>query len=118
MKKVFIVLGIYTFLIFICCIAQTYLSRTVPPLIEGAVTDYRFMRGLGWFLMLLPTIFLSGFAVACAVLWKGGSNNSQSRFSPAMIDRYKTVIFTALVFVAILSFNEEVFRPLVKGRIE
>lgn len=117
MKKVFTVLGIYTFLIFICCMAETFIYRTVPPLIESSVTNYRIMRALGWFLMLLPTIFLSGFAVACAVLWKANSNNSKSRFSAAMIDRYRTVMFSSLVFVAILSFNEEIFRPLVKGRI-
>lgn len=117
MKKVFIVLGIYTFLIFICCIAETFIYRTVPPLIETSVTNYRIMRGLSWFLMLLPTIFLSGFVVACAVLWKANSNNSKNRFSAAMIDRYRTVMFTSLIFVAILSFNEEIFRPLVKRRI-
>ncbi len=117
MKKVFTVLGIYTFLIFICCIAETFIYRTVPPLIESSVTHYRVMRAVGWFLMLLPTIFLSGFAVACAVLWKANSNNSKSRFSAAMIDRYRTVMFSSLVFVAILSFNEEIFRPLVREEI-
>ncbi|MBQ9538210.1 MAG: hypothetical protein IJU95_02980, partial [Treponema sp.] len=117
MKKVFIVLGIYTFIIFICCMAETFIYRTIPPLIQTSVSDYRIMRGLGWFLMLLPTIFLSGFTVACAVLWKANSNNSKSRFSAAMIDRYRTVMFTSLVFVALLSFNEEIFRPIVKGQI-
>jgi hypothetical protein len=117
MKKVFSILAIYTLIIFICCIAETFIYRTVPPLIETSVTNYRVMRGLGWFLMLLPTIFLSGFTVACAVLWKANTNNSKERFSAAMIDRYRTVMFSSLVFVALISFNEEIFRPLVKGTI-
>ncbi len=117
MKKVFIILGIYTLIIFICCIAETFIYRTVPPLIASSVTNYRVMRGLNWFLMLLPTIFLSGFSVACAVLWKANTNTSKLRFSAAMIDRYKTIMLSSLFFVAILSFNEELFRPLVQNRI-
>ena len=117
MKKVFTILGLYTLLIFICCMAETFIYRTIPPLIASSITNYRVMRGLSWFLMLLPTIFLSGFAVACAVLWKANTNNSKSRFSPAMIDRYRTVMFSSLIFVAILSFNEEIFRPIVRGKI-
>lgn len=117
MKKVFTILGIYTLIIFICCIAETFIYRTVPPLIETSVTNYRVLRAVDWFLILLPTIFLSGFAVACAVLWKANTNTSKVRFSAAMIDRYKTVMFSSLIFVAILSFNEEIFCPLVKDRI-
>ena len=117
MKKVFIILGIYTLIIFICCIGETFIYRTVPPLIESSVTNYRILRAVDWFLILLPTIFLSGFAVACAVLWKANTNTSRVRFSAAMIDRYKTVMFSSLIFVAILSFNEEIFCPLVKGRM-
>ena len=56
MKKVFTILGIYTLLIFICCMAETFIYRTIPPLIASSITNYRVMRGLSWFLMLLPTI--------------------------------------------------------------
>lgn len=117
MKKVFTILGVYTLIIFLCCIAETFIYRTVPPLIESSVTNYRILRAVDWFLILLPTIFLSGFAVACAVMWKANTNTSKVRFSAAMIDRYKTVMFSSLIFVAILSFNEEIFCPLVKDRM-
>lgn len=117
MKKVFSVLTIYTIIIFLCCLGETFIYRTTPVLIPGTATTFRIMRALNWFLTLLPTIFLSGFTVACAVLWKSNTSNSRTRFSAAMVERYKTVIISALVFVALLSFNAEIFRPLVSARL-
>ncbi len=117
MKKVFGILAVYTAIIFLCCIGETYIYRTIPILIAEHVGMYRFFRGLSWFLSLLPAIFLSGFTVACAVLWQKDAGNARQRFSPAMIDRYRIILLSSLVFVAILAFNAEIFRPLVKAKL-
>ena len=118
MKKVITILIAYTAIIFACCIGVTFIYRNVPELIPADVSSYKFFRGLCWFLMLLPSIFLSGFTVACSVQWQHNTENSRHRFSPAMIDRYKGVMIVSLVFVLILAFNAEIFRPLAQERLK
>ncbi len=117
MKKLFSILLVYVLLIFACCIGETFLYRTVPNLISTDVMLYRFFRGLWWFLTLLPAVLLSGFTVSCAMLWRYRISNSKRRFSAAMIERYKLVMIASLIFVCILAFNAEIFRPLVKGKL-
>ncbi|HBG66112.1 MAG TPA: hypothetical protein DDW78_06540 [Treponema sp.] len=118
MKKVLTILIVYTAIIFACCIGVTFVYRNIPELIPTDVSAYRFFRGLCWFLMLLPSIFLSGFTVACSVQWQRNTENSRHRFSPAMIERYKGVMIVSLVFVCILAFNAEIFRPLAQEKLQ
>ncbi len=118
MKKVFAILGVYIVLIFLCCIGITFIYRTVPNLIVSEITSYRVLRAFSWFFMLLPSVLLSGYTVACAVLWKAGTNNSKVRFSAAMVERYKIVVLSSIILVAVLAFTEEIFNPLVVNKIK
>ena len=52
MKRNWIVLGVYTALIFGCCIGFTYIWGNLPLLLENSVAGWRFFRGLNWFLKL------------------------------------------------------------------
>ena len=117
MKKVIIILAIYTFLIFLCCLGETYIYRYVPELVPECVSSYRFYRGLSWFLALLPSILISGFCIACSIQWKRNATDSRHRFSPAMIDRYRFVIIASLIFVFILSFSAEICKPVVNRKL-
>ncbi len=117
MKKVIVILSIYTLLVFLCCIGETYIYRSVPELVPECVSSYRFYRGISWFLSLLPSILISGFCIACSIQWKRNATDSRRRFSPAMIDRYRFVIIISLVFVFILSFSAEIGRPIVNRKL-
>lgn len=46
------------------------------------------------------------------------TGNSRSRFSPAMFSRFKLVLFFSLALILFLSFNEEIFKPSVKRKID
>ena len=85
MKKTISIILIYAALIFIACLIGTYAYRQIPELIPSTKNTYRMLRALNWFLTLLPSILLSGFAVACSVIWKGQGEFLTKRFSEAML---------------------------------
>lgn len=118
MKKVVLILAVYTILVFLCCIGETYIYRTVPDLVAESVSSYRFFRGVSWFLTLLPSILVSGFCIACSIQWKKNATDSRYRFSPAMTSRYRLVVISSLVFVFILSFSAEIFKPSVSKKLK
>ena len=113
MKKTISIILIYAAIIFIACLIGTYAYRQLPELIPSTKNTYRVMRALNWFLMLLPSILLSGFAIACSVIWKGQGEFLTKRFSEAMMKRFAFVIPVSLVMVLILSLNYELIQPAV-----
>ena len=113
MKKTISIILIYAALIFIACLIGTYAYRQIPELIPSTKNTYRMLRALNWFLTLLPSILLSGFAVACSVIWKGQGEFLTKRFSEAMLKRFAFVVPVSLVMVLILSLNYELIQPAV-----
>ena len=118
MKKIINMLIIYTILIYLCCLGVSFAYRPIPELVEGMSTKYRFVRSIYYFLILLPSIFLSGFAVSCAANWQHHTGNSKKRFSMAMLLRYRNVVLISIGLVFILMMNAEVLKPLVKDKKE
>ncbi|HAM78625.1 MAG TPA: hypothetical protein DCP61_05545 [Treponema sp.] len=118
MKKIINMLIIYTILIYLCCLGVSFAYRPIPELVEGMSTKYRFIRSIYYFLILLPSIFLSGFAVSCAANWQHHTGNSKKRFSMAMLLRYRNVVMISIGLVFILMMNAEVLKPLVKDKKE
>ncbi|MCR5317111.1 MAG: hypothetical protein K6E22_02700 [Treponema sp.] len=118
MKKIINMLIIYTILIYLCCLAVSFAYRPIPELVEGLSTKYRFVRSVYYFLILLPSIFLSGFAVSCAANWQHHTGNSKKRFSMAMLLRYRNVVLISIGLVFVLMMNAEVIKPLVKDKKE
>ena len=113
MKKTVSIILIYAALIFIACLIGTYAYRQLPELIPATKNTYRFFRALNWFLNLLPAIVISGFAIACSVIWKGQGEFLTKRFSESMIKRFAFVVPFSLVMVLILSLNYELIQPAV-----
>ncbi|HAK69435.1 MAG TPA: hypothetical protein DCM57_07215 [Treponema sp.] len=113
MKKTIPIILVYTLMIFAICMAVTFGYRPLPELIPGDVGKFRFFRGLWWFSQLLPSILVSGFAVACSVIWREGTFDSKKRFSPAMMRRFGGVMIASLIIVFILSVNQELGLPRV-----
>lgn len=117
MKKIIQILIAYTIFIFLCSIALSFAWRNIPYLIEGTEKTYRLARAVFYFLVLLPSILLSGFSVSCAVAWRRGTENSRRRFSSAMLSRYRVVMIISIALMFILMINAEVLKPIAKDRL-
>ena len=113
MKKTISIILIYAALIFIACLIGTYAYRNLPELIPSTKNTYRLMRALNWFLELLPAILLSGFAIACSVIWKGQGEFLTKRFSESMLKRFAFVVPFSLVMVFVICLNSELIAPAV-----
>lgn len=113
MKKTLSIILIYAALIFATCLIVTFVYRPMPELIPSTKNAYRFFRGLNWFLTLLPSILLSGFAIACSVIWRGQGQFISKRFSEGMLKRFGFVVPFSLVMVFVLSLNYELIHPAV-----
>lgn len=118
MKKLTAIIGIYTVLVFALCLGLSAALIETPILLPGEERLYLFLNGILRFLDYLPGIFLSGFTVACAVIWQKKTGNSFSRFSQGMFSRYRIALFASLGLVLLLTFNEEVFRPAAEKKLE
>jgi len=95
-----------------------YAFHDLPVLIKGMEGTYKMTCTVLGFLTLLPPIFISGFAVACAVTWKKSDSISNKRFSQAMFDRFRNIFFISIGLVFILTLNEEIFVPAMEKRLE
>ncbi|MBP5443226.1 MAG: hypothetical protein J6Y60_08290 [Treponema sp.] len=113
MKKTISIILIYAALIFATCLIVTFAYRPLPELIPSTKNVYRFFRALNWFLNLLPSVLLSGFAIACSVIWKGQGEFITKRFSQGMLKRFAFVVPFSLVIVLVLSLNYELIQPAV-----
>ena len=118
MKKLALIIAVYAAIIFVCCVLLASIFVKVPQLIEGTRRLYILLQGLLGFLYCLPGIFLSGFAVSCAVIWQKKADNSRMRFSAAMVKRYRLVVLSSIALIAILTFNEELFKPMTASQIQ
>src|SRR5574344_377697 len=119
MKRVILVISLYTAIIFGACIGISfvYAARTpdnLPILLDNAVKSYTFFRGLSWFLTILPAVLISGFMIGCAIQWKTNTEDSRKKYSPAMFERYKKVLLVGIVLTFVLTFSAEVFVPSVE----
>lgn len=116
MKKTLPTIIVYTLMIFAICMASTFCYRPIPELNPGDANSYRFIRGVKFFLDLLPAILLSGFAVACSIAWKGEKVGSTKRFSEGMFKRFGGVVLFALILTFILTMTFEVLNPGVEKK--
>ncbi len=117
MKRIIIILTSYILVVFAFCLGLSFFWGHLPPLILGTAGSYKFLRGLSWFYLVLPSVFLSGIIAGCSVQWRKGTSNSVRRFSEAMMIRYRNLLLVSLVAVALCSLSEESFLPGVKKRI-
>ena len=118
MKRTITIILVYAVLIFAVCMAVTFAYRPLPVLLPDDEGAFRFVRGMRWFLELIPSVCLSGFIVACSVVWKGSDDNCKKRFSPAMVNRFGEVMVISIAFVAVMIFCQEIFSPSFNQRYQ
>ena len=116
MKKVLLILGIYTVVVFAACIICSCVID-VPHLLGVDVSGYKFLRGMKYFFIFLPSVFLSSFAVACSVQWQKCGTGSRQRFSSAMIVRFRNCIIFSLILILVLELAKEIFLPQINSSL-
>lgn len=118
MKRIFLIIGIYSVLIFAVCLGASFIYRPLPELNIGEEGVYRNLRGLFWFFSVFPAVLLSGVTIGCSSLWKSDFRNSRRRFSDAMLLRFRTVLIASIILVLCIGIVHEVVIPNVKYGIE
>ncbi len=112
MKKVLITIAIYIFTVFGIFACVSFLYGNIPTVLDGTEYLYKFNRAVYYFLDNLPSIIISGFIVGCSIEWKDGLNSIE-KYSSAMLNRFKYVIFIALGIVCVLTMSQEVCMPII-----
>jgi hypothetical protein len=116
MKRIILILILYTAIIFGCCIGGSFIYKHLPTLLDNAIRNYTFLRGLGWFFKILPAVLISGFMIGCAIQWKSNTEDSREKFSPGMLKRYKHILLIGVLITCVLTFVAEVFLPATERR--
>ena len=75
---------------------------------------YKFLVGIGYFLRYLPSVVFAGFLVSFSVFFGNNCEGSVSRFSSAMLARFKIIIIYACACAFVLTMTTEVFGNLIK----
>ncbi|MCR5189179.1 MAG: hypothetical protein K6C97_09610 [Treponema sp.] len=107
MKKILIVLSVFLGLGFLVCIFLGFWTDIPFGMSEKSVFSYRFLTGLQYFIVYLPMISMTGYVISCAVYFGHNPEGSTSRFSKAMVDRFKIVMITAIIIAAVLTLSSE-----------
>lgn len=116
MKKIWGILSFFLgFGLAVCLVAGffTGVSASVP---KTSVFVYKLLSGVQYFLSYLPVILVTGFVVSCSVHFGRNSEGSTSRFSVAMVGRFKTVVIISIVMAALLTLSTELFGVLISQK--
>ena len=117
MKKIIGILSFFLVAGLILSLVFGFIGK-IPDSVPAAATGkYKFLVGLGYFLRYIPSVITSGFIVSFCVHFGNNCEGSMSRFSSAMLERFKLMIIFAVSCSFILTLSLEVFYPLtVRGK--
>ncbi len=116
MKKIIILLSVFLGLGIIICFVSGFFSEIPYTVPESSAVGYKFLIGLERFGKFLPVILITGFVVSLSVHFGRNPEGSTSRFSKAMIDRFRIVIIISISIAFLLTFSSEVLNMLVSRR--
>jgi len=108
MKKILGILSFFLVLGVIFCISIGFVKGIPVSVPTKSAFVYKLFTGLEYFLIYIPVITITGFVVSCAVYFGRNPEGSTSRFSKAMVERYKSVMISSIVIVFVLSISTEV----------
>lgn len=119
MKHILRVLIIYTIIALAICICGSVFYGHLPDLLDNAVSGFKFLRGIQWFLLALPALLISSFLIGGSIEWKtADAYDNAKKFSAAMGKRYKDVIIIAIVITCLLTLSNELLLPVVNKKIK
>lgn len=116
MKKIFILLSVFLGLGIIVCFVSGFFSEVPFSVPEASQTGYKILTGFERFGKFLPVIMITGFIVTFSVHFGRNPEGSTTRFSKAMVDRFRIVVIVAISISFLLTFSSEVLTMLVARR--
>ncbi len=115
MKKVFISLFAYVMTAFLICMGISVFAVDMPIVLDAQRASYIFLRGMLYFLRVLPALFGSAFLMLLSIYFGQNTGSAKERFSPAIFRHFKMVMLTSLGMVFILTLSTEIFVPAIKA---
>lgn len=93
-----------------------FVKEITFPIPKKSISFYKILTSLEYFLSFLPAVLITGYVVSCAVYFGHNSGGSFDRFSKAMFGRFKSVMITAIICAALLTFGKEIFIVGIKNK--
>jgi len=109
-SSIFIVIGLIVS--FVCGFVIS-IPQDIP---KKSVVAYKILCSFSNFIRFLPSIFITGYIVSCAVYFGHNSEGSFERFSKAMLERFKAVMISAIICTAVVTLGNEFFGILIKQK--
>ncbi len=116
MKKNLLIMGVYFSLTFAICLVISLVEKNVPELLPGKSGSYVFVRGLLYFLNILPAVVCSGFLISESINFATVSEKAKLKFSPAIISQFKQIMIASICMVLVLTLSKEIFIPVLSAR--
>ncbi len=116
MKKILGLLSIFLGIGLIVCFTAGFLSEVPSVVSSSSRFGYKFLTGIQYFGRFLPAITITGFVVSCSVHFGRNPEGSTTRFSKAMMDRFKTVMLASVIIAFALTLMSEVFVLLATNK--
>lgn len=107
MKKILTILFSFLGAGLLACVIIGFCTKPEVELLTSTITKYKFCTGIELFTKILPAMVFSGFALACSIQFGRNSEGSFTRFSQAMLKRFKTIIIISLISTFVLTFSSE-----------
>ncbi len=116
MKKILGILSIFLGIGLIICFIRGFTAGIPQEVPSSSAGLYKFLTGLEFFIRFLPSITITGFIVTLSVHFGRNCEGSTSRFSKAMMDRFKTVMLVSVIIACLLTVFTEVFGLLAASK--
>lgn len=113
MKKIIGILSFFLAAGFIACVILGFAGNIPKSVPQDSASAYKMLIATGYFLRFLPAIVITGFTVSFSVYFGNNCEGSTSRFSTAMIGRFRMVLISAVVCAFVLTLTSEVFGNVI-----
>ena len=116
MKKIIGIICVFAGIGLVVSFIAGFLSNVPSAVPESSVVVYKIMTSLQNFGKYIPGIAITGFTVSCSVHFGRNSEGSTERFSPAMMNRFKTIMIVSIAIAFFLTVCAEVLGLLTANK--
>ena len=117
MRKVFgVVIGYTLFWLAVSVAVSFFVLKDLPPLISGDENAFMLRRGLLYFMEFLSSLIFCAYLVGFAIAFGKVADSVKYKFSPEIYPIFGRVIIVSVVLVFVLSFTNEVVRPILAAQ--
>lgn len=118
MKRLIQIIIAFVALLLIGCLIWGFFINSIPNILPGSVVPYKLLQSISLFLTVFPTVVGTAFLLGSSLIFGRSSEDSETRFSAKMFERYRSVVITALASVLFMTLGTQVFLPNVKSYIK